>query len=374
MKILLFSNTDWFMYHFNKTLIRSLINRGYEVLVAVPDGRYVNLLNEIGCRVIIAPLSRSSFNPIVETSFLYWFFRLLRRERPDIIHNFTLKCVLWGSLAALAARIPIRINELTGLGYVFTSSNLKAMVLRSVVHFLFRILLKGTRSHLLTLNVDDYNRFKSLKWLRPCKIHLVLGAGVDCCRFHPSETLPTSFFRVLLPARMLWDKGVGEFIEAAKALKKQGFKGEFLLAGNTDSGNPTAVPVQQLIEWSESGVVKWLGHIDNMAELYRTVHVVVLPSYREGLPTSLTEAAAFGLPLVATDVPGCRDVVSDGVNGFLIPVMDCESLAHAISKLYVNRDLCHRFGSESRRLAKEKFDEKIIIKERLAIYALYNFL
>lgn len=368
MRILLFSNTDWFMYNFNNQLIRSLMDAGHEVLVVVPNGPYIDHLSKIGCRVIIAPLTRKSVNPVIEGFFLHWLFRLFRREKPDIVHNFTLKCVLWGSLVALTVRVPMRINELTGLGFVFTSNSVKAKMIRAVVYILFRITLKGIGNHLLTLNVDDHNRFKSLKWLHPCKVHLVLGAGIDCCRFHPSKTLPTSVFQVLLPARMLWDKGVREFVDAAKVLKARGVEAELLLAGNTDTGNPTAVPEQQLIEWSVSGVVKWLGHIDDMAELYRTVHVVVLPSYREGLPTSLTEAAAFGLPLIATDVPGCKDVVSDGVNGFLIPVMDYEALADAIFKLYVNRDLCHRFGSASRKLAEEKFDEKIIIKQRLRIY------
>ena len=368
MKTLLFANTDWFMYNFNNQLIRSLMDAGHEVLVVVPDGPYIGHLSKIGCRVIVAPLKRKSINPVVELFFLHWLFRLFRREKPDIVHNFTLKCVLWGSLAALTVRVPMRVNELTGLGFVFTSNSVKAKLIRLVVYLLFRITLKGIGNHLLTLNMDDHNRFKSLKWLHPCKVHLVLGAGIDCCRFHPSKALPTSVFQVLLPARMLWDKGVREFVEAAKVLKARGVRAELLLAGNTDSGNPTAVPEQQLTEWSASRVVSWLGHIDDIAELYRTVQVVVLPSYREGLPTSLTEAAAFGHPLIATDVPGCRDVVSDGVNGFLIPVMDYEALADAIFKLYVNRDLCDRFGSASRKLAEEKFDEKIIIKQRLAIY------
>jgi glycosyltransferase involved in cell wall biosynthesis len=374
MKILLFSNTDWFMFNFNNRLIRSLIESGHEVLVAVPDGPYVARLGEIGCRVIVAPLARKSINPVGESLFLLWLVRLLHYEKPNIVHNFTLKCVLWGSLAALATKVPVRVNELTGLGFVFTSKSLKAKFIRSIVHFLFRFALKGNSSHLLTLNVNDYNIFISLKWLYPCTVHLVLGAGVDCNRFHPSKTIPTGGFRVLLPARMLWDKGVGEFIIAARDLKSRGVDAEFLLAGNTDSGNPTAISEQQLAEWSTSGVVKWLGHISDMAELYCTVHVVVLPSYREGLPTSLTEAAAFGLPLIATNVPGCKDVVLDGVNGFLVPVMDSKALATSILKLYENRELCHRFGLVSRKLAEEKFDEQIIIKQRLAIYSDYDSL
>jgi glycosyltransferase involved in cell wall biosynthesis len=374
MKILLFSNTDWFMFNFNIKLIQSLIELGHEVLVVVPDGPYVPKLGELGCRVIIAPLARQSINPLVEGLFLIWMVRLLRYEKPVIIHNFTLKCVLWGSLAALAAKVSIRVNELTGLGFVFTSNSLKAKVIRSVVYVLFRIALKGNGSHLLTLNVDDYNLFKSLKWLYPCEVHLVLGAGVNCNRFHPSKIIHTKGFRVLLPARMLWDKGVSEFIEAAKDLKARGVEVEFLLAGNADSGNPTAISERQLVEWSTSGVVRWLGHISDMAELYRTVHLVVLPSYREGLPTSLTEAAACGLPLIATNVPGCKDVVSDGVNGFLVPVMDSKALATAIIQLYENREMCHRFGLVCRKLAEEKFDEQIIIRQRLAIYFAYDSL
>jgi glycosyltransferase involved in cell wall biosynthesis len=374
MKILLFSNTDWFMFNFNNRLIRSLIKLGHEVLVVVPDGPYVQKLGELGCRVIVAPLIRRSINPVVEVVFLAWLFKLLRYEKPDVVHNFTLKCVLWGSIVALVANIPIRVNELTGLGFVFTSNSLKAKAIRSIVYLLLKIALKGNGSHLITLNTDDYNLFKSFRWLYSCQVHLVMGVGVDCNRFHPSKVMPTSVFRVLLPARMLWDKGVGEFVDAAKDLKARGVEAEFLLAGGLDLDNPTAISEQQLVEWSSYGVVKWLGHISDMAEIYRTVNLVVLPSYREGLPTSLTEAAAQGLPLISTNVPGCKDVVSDGVNGFLVPVKDFKALASSILKLYENQELCHRFGLVSRRLAEEKFEEQIIIKQRLGIYSAYDSL
>ena len=369
MKIVLFSNTDWFMFNFNSQLIRSLINDRHDVLVIVPGGPYINSLAKLGCRVIIAPLFRKSINPFKEIVFLWWLSNVLRAERPDLIHNFTLKCVLWGSLAALSAKIPVRVNELTGLGFVFTSNDLKAKVMRTVVHILFRLVLKGNNSHLLTLNSSDYNLFLSYEWLHPCKIHLVLGAGVDCIRFHPAKKLHLAGFRVLLPARMLWDKGVKEFVEAAKNLIGLGIEAEFILAGISDAGNPTAIPEITLSNWDASRIVKWLGHVDDMAALYATVQVVVLPSYREGLPTSLTEAAAFGLPLIATDVPGCVDVIIDGVNGLLVPARDSNALASAIFKLYSNRDLCEHFGLSSRSYAEDKFNEHVIMKQRLAIYS-----
>lgn len=371
MKILLFSNTDWFMFNFNSRLIQSLVSMNHEVLVAVPVGPYMANLSNLGCRVIAAPLARRSINPLIEIRFLLWMIRLLRYERPDLIHNFTLKCVLWGSLAARMAKVPVRVNELTGLGFVFTSNSLKAKTIRFIANLLLRFSLKGERSNLLMLNTYDYKLFKSYKWLHPCKIHLVFGVGVDCSRFNPSRAIPASGFRVLLPARMLWDKGVGEFIEAAKDLKARGVEAEFLLAGHADAGNPTAISEKQLGEWVKSGIVTWLGHVNDMAELYRTVHLVVLPSYREGLPTSLTEAAAYGLPLVATKVPGCQDVVADGLNGFLVPIKDSMALSSAILKLYEDRQLCRRFGLLSRKLAEEKFDEQLIIKQRIAIYSDY---
>lgn len=357
------------MFNFNNQLIRTLINDRHDVLVVVPDGPYIASLAELGCKVIIAPLSRKSINPFKEIIFLWWLFSVMRTERPDLIHNFTLKCVLWGSLAALAAKVPVRVNELTGLGFVFTSNSSKAKAIRTVVHILFRVVLKGNSSHLLTLNSNDYNLFLRHKWLHPCKTHLVLGAGVDCSRFHPSKKSHLTGFRVLLPARMLWDKGVGEFVEAAKMLLDLGIEAEFLLAGNADAGNPTAISEETLLGWEASGIVKWLGHVDDMAALYSTVQVVVLPSYREGLPSSLTEAAAFGLPLIATDVPGCRDVVNDGVNGLLVPVRDSNALALSINKLYLNRALCERFGLNSRTFAEDKFNEQVIIKQRLSIYS-----
>jgi glycosyltransferase involved in cell wall biosynthesis len=201
------------------------------------------------------------------------------------------------------------------------------------------------------------------------KVRLIPGSGVDCRRFSPaSETGRGGRLRVLLPARLLWDKGVGEFVAAARILHGAGRDIEFVLAGDPDPGNPASVPVSEVNAWVAEGSIQWLGHVDDMPGLMRSVDVVVLPSYREGLPKGLIEAAACALALVTTDVPGCRDVVSHGVNGLLVPVRDVEALAEAIARLQDHPELARILGAAARENALSMFDERLIVARTLDVY------
>jgi len=209
-------------------------------------------------------------------------------------------------------------------------------------------------------------------------VRLIMGSGVDCARFSPqpqadptspySPPCPGDGFRVLLAARLLWDKGVAEYVEAARLLRAEGRNMYCLLAGEPDPGNPAAVPDATLQSWVAEGVVQWLGHVDDMPALLATVHAVVLPSYREGLPKGLIEAAACGLPLVTTDVPGCREVVTHGVDGLLVPVKNAPALARAIARLQDDPDLCERLGAAARAKALATFDERIVILRTMDVH------
>lgn len=295
----------------------------------------------------------------------------MRTEGVDLVHGFTIKCAVYGSIAGLLADVPARISAVAGMGYVFTSNDLRARVLRPVVRWLLRIALDGPGARLILQNPDDVRLFEKARLVATHRIRLIPSSGVDCDKFSPcSPPQPgkPNAMRVLLPARMLWDKGVGEFVEAARLLKRQGRDIHFLLAGAPDSGNPASVPESTLRAWGEEGTVQWLGHVDDMVSLFRSVDVAVLPSYREGLPRGLVEAGACGLPLITTDAPGCREIVTDGVNGFLVPIRDSVTLARAIGTLDDDPGLRFQLGAAARETILQRFDERLVIAQTLSVY------
>ncbi|MGY0611542.1 glycosyltransferase family 4 protein [Luteimonas sp. A501] len=370
MKLVLFANTDWYLYNFRRSLALALQAHGYDLLLISPPGPYGEKLRALGLRWEPVPMDRRSLNPLREARLLAWLVSLFRRERPALVHGFTIKCAVYGSLAARLAGVPARVNAVAGMGYVFTSNDTKARVLRPLVRALLRTALDGDNARLILQNPDDVALFEAAGLVDRDHVRLIPGSGVDCSRFVARDGArdPARPLRVLLAARLLWDKGLAEFVEAARQLQGEGRAIEFLLAGDPDPGNPAAVPEATVRGWAEEGVVQWLGHVDDMAGLFASVDVVVLPSYREGLPKGLIEAAACALPLVTTDVPGCREVVSDGVDGLLVPVRDAGALAAAIARLHDDPELAARLGTAARGKALAEFDEKIVIERTMAVY------
>ena len=369
MKIVLFANTDWYLYNFRRSLAQALRDAGHEVLLLSPPGAYGEKLRELGFRWEPLAMDRRSLNPLRESRLLLHLARLLRRERPDLVHGFTIKCAVYGSLAARLARVPARVNSVAGMGYVFISGDLRARILRPIVKGLMKLALDGKRARLILQNPDDVALFERSGLVDAARIRLIPGSGVDCARFKPRErAFDAPALRVLLASRLLWDKGIAEYVDAARRLRAEGRSLRFLLAGDPDPGNPASVPEEKVREWASEGVVEWLGHVDDIAGLLASVDVVALPSYREGLPKSLIEAAACGLPLVATDVPGCREVVADGVDGLLVPVRDAAALAAAFARLDDDRALCGRLGAAACSKALQRFDERIVIARTLDVY------
>ncbi len=375
-KIVLFANTDWYLYNFRRSLALALREAGHELLLLSPPGEYGARLRALGLRWEPVPMDRRSLNPLREAAVLAHLWRLFRRERPDLVHGFTIKCAVYGSLAARAAGVPARVNAVTGMGYVFTSTDAKARALRPLVRLLMRAALDGRDARLILQNPDDVAVFEQARLVAPGHIRLIPGSGVDCVRFAPGESVgrghapdaDTPPFRVLLAARLLWDKGLAEFVDAARRLHGEGRAIDFLLAGDPDPGNPAAVPEATVHDWVAEGLLHWLGHVDDMPALFASVDVVVLPSYREGLPKGLIEAGACALPLVTTDVPGCREVVTDGVDGLLVPVRDAGALATAIARLHDDPMLAARLGAAARQRALDEFDERIVIARTQAVY------
>jgi len=377
MKIILFANTEWYLFNFRLSLAKALQAQGHEVLLISPPGKYGVRLQALGFRWEPLPMDRKSLNPLQELRLLVYLCQLYRREQPALVHHFTIKCVVYGSIAALVACVPARVNAVAGMGYVFTNQALKARLLRPVVRGLMRLVLNGRGARLILQNNDDMAAFAKAGLARPELTRLVMGSGVDLARFTPRaqpvpqaqaghDVQPT---RVVLAARLLWDKGIAEYAEAARQLKAKGLPIRFLLAGAPDPGNPAAIPQATLDGWQAEGLIELLGQVSDMAALFATTDMVVLPSYREGLPKSLIEAAACALPLVTTDVPGCREVVTHEVDGLLVPVKDAQALADAVERLNQNPVWARQLGLAARAKALREFDEKIVIRKTLAVYA-----
>lgn len=370
MKVLLFANTDWYLFNFRLSLARTLRDAGHDVFLVSPDGLYGEKLRELGFRWEAAPMVRRSLNPLREYALVQWLRRLIEREHVDLVHGFTIKAAVYGSIAGRLAGIRARVNAVAGMGYVFTSNSPRALVLRPVIRRLFRYALDGDGARLILQNPDDVAMFAQARLVKADRVRLIPGSGVDCSRFTPLEegARQAGTFRVVLAARLLWDKGVAEYVEASRLLRARGLAVEFLLAGDPDPGNPAAVPEHVIRGWVDEGLVRWLGHVRDMPGLFHSVDAVVLPSYREGLPKGLVEAAACALPLVTTDVPGCREVVTHGEDGLLIPVKNAPALADAIAQLEEDPALCRRLGEAARRKALLQFDERSVIKRTLDVY------
>ncbi|HJU08136.1 MAG TPA: glycosyltransferase family 4 protein [Rhodanobacteraceae bacterium] len=368
-KIILFANTDWYLYNFRRSLALALRGHGYEVVLLSPPGEYGPRLRALGLEWQPLRMNRRSINPFREILLLRRLVGLFRRERPALVHSFTIKCAVYGSLAARLAGVPGRVNAVAGLGYVFSSSSLEARLLRPAVLRLLRVTLDDANARLILQNPDDVRLFRQAALVHPERVRLIRSSGVDCTRFAQRSASRDGTFRVLLAARLLWDKGIAEYVQAARILRARNLPIRFLLAGNPDPGNPGAVPEDAIREWVAENLVEWLGHVEDMAALLAGVDAVALPSYyREGVPKTLIEAAACGLPVITTDMPGCREVVSDDVDGLLVPPRDAAALAEAIVRLQSDPELAHRLGTQARAKALTEFDERIVIEQTRKVY------
>jgi len=373
MKFVFFANTDWYLYNFRLATALRLLADGHEVVMVSPPGDFGERFAAYGLRWVTLPMHRASLNPLREAATLWQLSRLLRRERPDLLHSFTVKCAIYGALAARAANVPAVVNAVAGMGYVFTSDSLKARALRPLVKALMRITLDSARSLLILQNPDDAEAFAASRLTSPGRIRVIRSSGVDTARFHPvvPPRRGDGRLRVLLAARLVWEKGLQEYADAARLLRDQGRNVEFVLAGMPDPGNPRSVDAAQVQQWVDAGLLQWLGHVDDMPALLNAMDVMALPSYyREGVPKSLIEAAACGLAIVTTDRPGCREVVTQhGVDGLRVAPRDARGLADRIIELDDDRELLARLGSSARQRALEDFDERLVIQRTVDVYA-----
>lgn len=361
IKVFIALNTAWNLVNFRAGLIRAMVAEGYEVVSVAPQDDYVARLSPLGCRFVPLPMDNKGTNPIQDVLLLWRFFWLIRKERPDVYLGYTVKPNVYGSIAAHVLGVPV-VNNIAGLGAVF----IREGWLNRLVRWLYRVALARS-SKVFFQNDEDRALFVDGKLVDGAVADRLPGSGIDLTQFVPVALPNKAIVRFLLIARMLWDKGVGEFVEAARVLRLQGVQAEFCLLGFLDVQNPAAISRQQMNEWVEEGVVSYLGVSDNVREEIAQADCIVLPSfYREGTPRTLLEAAAMARPIVTTDWVGCRDVVDDGVNGYLCKPRDAVDLANKMAKIMeLSAEERVAMGLRGRAKVEREFDEQIVIGKYL---------
>ncbi|HEY6970718.1 MAG TPA: glycosyltransferase family 4 protein [Candidatus Angelobacter sp.] len=368
-KLLFVVTEDWYFWSHRLPIARAALRAGYDVVVATRVSTYADRITTAGFRLIPLQLSRGSYSPREEFRSIGQLRSIYRQERPQIVHHVALKPILYGSIAALGQKEMKVVNAFAGLGYLAASSSMKARVLRPMVWSAMRFLLNRPQSHLLLQNREDKDVLMGKLKVPPEKITVIRGSGVNVEVFQPT-TEPIGTPVVLLASRMLWIKGVQQFVAAAQMLRKKGLSPRFILAGDGDPNSPSCVPRQELLDWQNSGAVEWWGHNQDMTAVFRQANVVCLPSHGgEGVPKVLMEAAASGRAIITTDVPGCRDIVRDGVNGLLVPPKDVPALAHAIEKLLNDPPQREQMAIHGRNIAVTEFSEDVVVRQTLEMYS-----
>lgn len=365
-KVLIVVSEDWAFCLHRLPIGIALRAAGADVVVAARIHDHAAQIRGAGLRLRPTQLDRSGLNPLHDRRTIAELLRIYRDERPDIVHHVALKPTLYGAYCAWRTGVPAVINALGGLGFLFMARSLPVRLLRRVVQLLLRLLLNRANSRIILQNRDDVSLMVEKVGVRPDNICLIRGSGVDTKLFKPTPPPPGTPVAVCV-ARLLHDKGIGELVAAARLLKKRGVDLRVRLVGSTDD-NPASIDAALLAQWKAEGVVEIAGPSTDIAGEYARAHIGVLPSYREGLPKALLEAAAAGRPMVSTDVPGCREICRNGETGLLVPVRTVEPLAAALEKLAADPGLRARLGNRAREVAVAEFAEEIVVRQTLDLY------
>lgn len=366
MRLLYFvAKAEYFLSH-RLDLARYAQTSNFDVAVSTTLFQKNDTAKINGIKNFAVRFKRGSLNPFREIQTLIDLFFVFKKFRPAIIHNVALKPSLYGALLARFYGIP-SVNSINGFGYIFTSRHLKAKLLRPLVRCALRLILNHSTVAVMVQNQQDYMACKAL--LPKSDLYLVSGSGVDVKAFYPVKDKSAEFFTFTLVARMLWTKGIKEFVNAAEEFVRDNpaQKVRFLLVGSPDTENPESIQQDILRKWASEGVVEWLGHVDDVRSVYAQTHVAVLPSYREGMPKSLLEAMACGLPIITTDAIGCDEIVHSD-NGIKVPIKSVEGLKKAFEKCVADKIACEVLGSRGRELAENLYCNDVINAKIVNIY------
>lgn len=362
MKIAFLSHLDLNLYLFRLPIMIELINKGHIVYAICPKGDKFKKFDKYGIKALEYKVERKSLNPLKEIKTIRNIYKLIKPLNLDVLQNFTAKPNIYGSIAGDLAKVPLIVNAVTGLGSFYISTSKRATVIKNVIEKLYKESNKKA-SFCIFQNDDDMNYFIDKKLVKKDRAILIKSSGIDTSVFKPNDIEHSGErIRVLMIARAIWHKGIKEYYSAAKSLENENI--EFVLIGDTDKGNLSCADESFL----RNGNVNWLGHRDDIKEQIQNCDIFVLPSYREGIPRTLLEASSMAKPIIATNAVGCKEVVEDGYNGYLVPIKNSEKLAEKILKLAQNKDLRDTMGKNGRIKAINEFDINVIVKKYLAVY------
>ena len=345
----------------------SAIESGYKVALLCKISTHQDLIESFGIKVINWSLNRKSINFISEIKAYREVFATINSYQPDLVHSVALKPMLYNALQLYSKFNYSRVYALGGLGYIFSSKKMKAKILRYLLVAILKLAFKFRNARIILQNPDDVKLLLSLKIIESSRISLIKGVGVDTEIFKPSKKKP-EIQTVILPARILWDKGISDFIQVAKAIKTDLPDVRFALVGAPDNHNPESVPIAKINKWVELGIIEWWGHKNEMHKIYNLASIVCFPSYHEGFPKSLLEAASCGIPIVAYDVPGSREIVINEKNGLLVPLKSVIKLTNAIKTLLHDSYLSNNYGLSGRELVLSEFSQEKIASETKALW------
>jgi glycosyltransferase involved in cell wall biosynthesis len=367
-KILFVINSDWGFLLYRTPLAIAAKNKGIQVWVASPDTGDANKIIAMGFNFIELPMSRKGVNILNE---FFTFLRILKiyyQLKPDLIHHVTIKPIIYGTIASAILNRAFVVNAISGLGFTFSSGS-SSRLLKFLVKNLLNISLKYQKSKIIFQNPDDFNLFIENKLISSNQGVLIKGSGVDCKVFSPSLSDFNKEKIVILPSRMIVEKGIYEFVDAARLLHLEFPNVRFVLVGKIDSGNPSSIDYFEIMAWEKEGILEWWGHQSDMVTVLNKGTMVVLPTfYGEGLPKVLLEAAACSKPIISTNVPGCKEIVRHEVNGLLIPPKDEVALAEAIRRLLDNPEFARQLGENGREIVQNEFSEALVVEKTFEVY------
>ena len=366
-RVLFVISEDWAFISHRLHLADAAIKAGYEVGLLTRVTKHRDMLETRGIKLFHWDLNRGSLNVFGELGTILQIAKLFRHWQPDLIHAVAQKPILYAGIAGKLAYNCPRVNAMGGIGFIFNSQSTKARLLRPVISHLLRWAINGNNTRFILQNDDDIALLKKLGVAQYETLRRIKGSGVEIDIFKSSPQVK-GIPMVILPARLLWDKGVGEFVRVAKRIKTKGINARFVLVGDPDPQNSASIPECQINEWVESGAVERWGRRDDMPNIYPQSSIICLPSYREGLPKVLLEGASCARPVVAFDVPGSREIVRDGINGFLVSFGDEAKLEEALIELIQDPKLCARMGKAGRKIVETEFSQKIIAAETFAVW------
>jgi glycosyltransferase involved in cell wall biosynthesis len=367
LKIIFLVAEDWYFLSHRLSLARACRDLGWDVVVATHVDRHGDAIRREGFRLIPIRMVRRSRHLIHELGTIKELTLIYAREKPDIVHQIGLKPVIYGSLASMVGHAGLVVNALAGMGYIFTSGSTSIRLARQIIKLLLWVSFRPRRHRLILQNRHDAALFAVGGICRVNQTQIIRGSGVDLEKFVPSIE-PGGMIIVALVSRMLKDKGVCETVLAARELKRRGSKTQIWLVGAPDADNPSSLSEEALCRWHKEGCVDWLGYQDDVKAVWSKAHIAILPSYREGMPMALLEAAASGRPMITTDVPGCNELVEDGVNGLLVPANDWLKLADSIEILSQSAGMRARLGAAARKKVEVGYGLKETVNQTLAVY------